>query len=75
MRVFDFYEQGELLLRVRRPAHDILESLAAFSHARRRIDNWHFDIAAFPTKRLDVWERFRAITQRVHDTDRLFAFA
>jgi spore maturation protein CgeB len=53
-----FTNRGELLLRVRRPTHDILESLAAFSHARRRIDNWHFDIAAFPTKRLDVWGRF-----------------
>jgi hypothetical protein len=31
---------------------------AAFSRARRRIDNWHFDIAAFPTKRLNVWSAF-----------------
>jgi hypothetical protein len=23
-----------------------------------RIDNWHFDIAAFPTKRLNVWSAF-----------------
>ena len=42
------------LQHVRWPTHDILESLAAFSRARRRIDNWHFDIAAFPTKRLNV---------------------
>ncbi len=52
------------LQHVRWPTHDILESLAAFSRARRRIDNWHFDIAAFPTKRLNVWSAFRAITQR-----------
>ena len=46
------------LQHVRWPTHDILESLAAFSRARRRIDNWHFDIAAFPTKRLNVWSAF-----------------
>jgi FkbM family methyltransferase len=52
-----FTNTGELLLRIRRPGHDILESLARFSRARRRIDDWHFDIAAFPTERMDVWER------------------
>jgi len=52
-----FTNRGELLLHVRRPGHDILKSLAHFSRARRRIDNWHFDIAAFPTERLNAWER------------------
>jgi FkbM family methyltransferase len=52
-----FANTGELLLRVLRPSHEILESLARFSRARRRIDNWHFDIAAFPTERLNAWER------------------
>jgi FkbM family methyltransferase len=52
-----FTNTGELLLRVRRPGYDILESLARFSQARRRIDDWHFDVAAFPTERMHVWER------------------
>jgi FkbM family methyltransferase len=52
-----FTNSGELLMRVRRPSHDVLESLARFSRARRRIDNWHFDVAAFPTERLSASER------------------
>lgn len=52
-----FTNRGELLLHVRRPGHDILESLAQFSHARRSVDNCHFDVAAFPTERLSAWER------------------
>jgi FkbM family methyltransferase len=52
-----FTNRGELLLHVRKPGHDILESLAQFSHARRRIDDCHFDIAAFPTERLSAWGR------------------
>ena len=52
-----FTNRGELLLRVRRPGHDVLASLAGFSRARRRLDNWHFDVAAFPTERLDACER------------------
>jgi len=52
-----FTNRGELLLHTRRPGHDILESLTQFSHARRRIDNCHFDIAAFPTERLSAWGR------------------
>jgi len=52
-----FTNRGELLLHIRRPGHDLLESLARFSRARRRIDNWHFDVAAFPTERLNAWER------------------
>jgi FkbM family methyltransferase len=52
-----FTNTGELLLCVQRPGHAIIESLARFSHARRRIDDWHFDVAAFPTERLHVWER------------------
>jgi hypothetical protein len=60
-----FTNTGELLLRVRRPGHEILESLAAFSRARRRIDDWHFDVAAFPTERMDIWERFGATTSNV----------
>jgi FkbM family methyltransferase len=52
-----FTNRGELLLHVWRPEHDILKSLACFSRARRRIDNWHFDIAAFPTERLNAWKR------------------
>jgi spore maturation protein CgeB len=58
-----FTNVGELLLRVRRPGHEVLESLAAFSRARRHIDDWHFDVAAFPAERMDVWERFGASTQ------------
>jgi len=52
-----FTNRGELLLHVRRPGHDILESLAQFSQARRRVDDWHFDVAAFPTERLSAWRR------------------
>ena len=52
-----FTNRGELLLHVRRPGHDILESLAQFSHAQRRVDNCHFDVAAFPTERLSAWGR------------------
>ena len=52
-----FTNRGELLLHVRRPGHDILESLTQFSHARRRVDNGHFDVAAFPTERLSAWGR------------------
>jgi hypothetical protein len=52
-----FTNRGELLLHVRRPGHDILESLAQFSQARRRVDDCHFDVAAFPTERLSAWER------------------
>ena len=52
-----FVNTGELLLRVLRPSHEILGSLAQFSRTRRRIDNWHFDVAAFPTERLNAWER------------------
>ena len=52
-----FTNRGELLLHVRRPGHDILESLAQLSYARRRVDDFHFDIAAFPTERLNAWER------------------
>jgi hypothetical protein len=52
-----FANTGELLLRVLMPSHDILESLTRLSYARRRIDNWHFDVDAFPTARLNAWER------------------
>ena len=52
-----FTNRGELLLRVRRPGHDILTSLAHFSRVRRRIDNAHFDVAAFPPERFNTWER------------------
>jgi len=55
-----FTNRGELLLHVRRPGHDILESLTQFSYARRRIDNCHFDVAAFPTERLSAWGRLWA---------------
>ena len=52
-----FTNRGELLLHVRRPGHDILESLTQFSHARRHVDDCHFDVAAFPTERLSAWGR------------------
>jgi len=52
-----FTNSGELLMRVRRPGNDVLESLARFSRARRRIDNWHFDVAAFPPERSGAWRR------------------
>jgi spore maturation protein CgeB len=52
-----FSNAGELLMRVRRPAKDVLESLARFSRARRHIDDWHFDVAAFPTERSSAGER------------------
>lgn len=52
-----FTNRGELLLHVRRPDHDILESLIQFSHARRRVDDCHFDVAAFPTEQLSAWRR------------------
>jgi FkbM family methyltransferase len=50
-----FANRGELLLHSRRPGHDILECLAQFSHARRCVDDFHFDVAAFPTERLSAW--------------------
>jgi FkbM family methyltransferase len=52
-----FANTGELLLRVRRPGHEVLESLAGFSRTRRRVDDWHFDVAAFPPERFNAWER------------------
>jgi hypothetical protein len=52
-----FANRGELLLHVRRPGHDIFESLAHFAHARQRVDGFHFDVAAFPTERFSAWER------------------
>lgn len=52
-----FTNAGDLLLRIRRPGHDALESLARFSCARQGFDNLHFDVAAFPTERLNAWER------------------
>ena len=52
-----FANTGELLLRVRRPGHEVLESLAGFSRTRRRVDDWHFDVAAFPPERFHAWER------------------
>jgi len=42
-----FSNAGELLMRVRRPAKDVLESLARFSRARRHIDDWQ---QRFPTE-------------------------
>jgi FkbM family methyltransferase len=59
-----FTNRGELLLHIRRPGHDILNSLAQFSHARRRVDNCHFDVAAYPTERLSAWERLSGATMR-----------
>jgi hypothetical protein len=35
----------------------VLESLASFSRTRRRVDDWHFDVAAFPPERFKAWER------------------
>ena len=52
-----FSNRGELLLHTRRPGHEILESLGQFAHARRSVDNFHFDIAAFPTEQLTAWQR------------------
>ena len=52
-----FSNRGELLLHTLLPGHETLESLAQFSHARRAVDNFHFDIAAFPTEQLSAWER------------------
>ena len=52
-----FTNQGQPLLRVRRPGHDVWESLGRFSLRRRAIDGWHYDIAAFPSERPDICER------------------
>ena len=52
-----FSNRGELLLHTLRPGHETLESLAHFSYSRRAVDNFHFDIAAFPTEQLSAWER------------------
>ena len=52
-----FTNRGELLLHIRRPGHEVWESFARFSGERRRIDNCHFDVAAFPTERLNAWDR------------------
>ena len=53
-----FTNIGEPLLSIRNPSHPVLESLARFSRGRRQLDDWHYDIAAFPVERSIVWERF-----------------
>jgi FkbM family methyltransferase len=55
-RFLIFTNRGELLLQVRRPGHNIWESLAQFSRRRRVVDGWYYDIAAFPEERQDVCE-------------------
>jgi FkbM family methyltransferase len=52
-----FTNAGEPLLSIRKPDHSVLESLARFSRGRRQLDDWHYDIAAFPAERSVAWER------------------
>ena len=52
-----FTNTGQLLLRIHRPDHEVVESLANFSRSRRPIDGWHYDVAAFPRDREDVCDR------------------
>ncbi len=51
-----FTNIGQPLLRIRRPEHETLESLANFSRLRRS-DGWHYDVAAFTSAHEDVYER------------------
>jgi FkbM family methyltransferase len=52
-----FTNEGQPLLSVRQPGHDVWESLGRFSLRRRSIDGWHYDIAAFRSERPDICER------------------
>jgi FkbM family methyltransferase len=52
-----YTNKGEPLLMVEGPKRDIWESLGQFSRGRQPIDDWHYDIAAFPSERLKVWIR------------------
>jgi len=56
-RFLIFTNTGELLLRIQTPPDEVWQSLAAFSRARRAIDGCHYDVAAFPKERDDVWGR------------------
>jgi FkbM family methyltransferase len=46
-----FSNRGELLLRIRRPGREVWASLARFARARRPVDGWYYDVAAFPEER------------------------
>ena len=52
-----FTNRGEPLLSIRNPDRRVVESLARFSRGRRQLEDWHYDIAVFPTELSDVWER------------------
>ena len=45
------------MVRLHKPERRVWESLARFSRARRDIDGWHYDVAAFPDEREDVLNR------------------
>jgi FkbM family methyltransferase len=46
-----FGNRGELLLQIRRPGPEVWASLARFARARRPVDGWYYDVAAFPEER------------------------
>lgn len=46
-----FSNRGELLLQIRRPGREVWASLARFARARRPVDGWYYDVAAFPQAR------------------------
>jgi FkbM family methyltransferase len=56
-RFIIYTNKGEPLLITESPGRDIWESLGQFSRGRLSVDGWHYDIAAFPDERKDVWRR------------------
>lgn len=52
-----FTNTGQPLLRIHKPAHEVWESLGNFARARRTVDGWHYDIAAFAPERAAAGER------------------
>jgi hypothetical protein len=71
-RFLIFTNRGQPLLRVQKPGREVWESLAAFSRGRRSVDGWHYDIAAFPAERHEVFERLwhrYAEPDTIGDTD------
>jgi FkbM family methyltransferase len=56
-RFIIYTNRGEPLLITEAPGRDIWESLGRFSRGRLTVDGLHYDIAAFPEERADVWKR------------------
>jgi len=56
-RFIVYTNRGEALLVTEAPGIDIWESLARFSRGRQSVDDWHYDIAAFPDEHYGAWHR------------------